>query len=115
VYVSVSPPPNPIQGSLWYDSNNSNLNIWYTDLNGGQWVSVVPYPQDTVTQNGGVFEGPIYAQYLIPNNPAAFVTVGWFNDNLVAYLQDRDYMRAGAGITIDSNGQVVTIDSGLIS
>jgi hypothetical protein len=114
VYVSVSPPPNPIQGSLWYDSNNSFLNIWYTDLNGGQWVSVVPFPEDNIDQNGGVFEGPIYAQYLIPNNPAAFITVGWFQDQLVAYLTGNGYMRAGNGIQLDSNGEVLSIDSGLI-
>ena len=114
VYVSVSPPPNPIQGSLWYDSNNSNLNIWYTDLNGGQWVSVVPYPQDNIDQNGGVFEGAIYAQYEIPNNPAAFVTVAWVQDNLVAYLTQGGYMRSGNGVQLNANGQILSIDSGLL-
>ncbi len=114
VYISVSPPPNPVAGSLWYDSNNSNLNIWYTDLNGSQWVSVVPYPQDTINQNGGVFDGPIYGSYLIPNNPAAFVTVGWVQDNLVAYLTQEGYMKSGNGIQLDVNGQVLSIDSGLI-
>ena len=114
VYVSVSPPPNPIQGSLWYDSNNSYLNIWYTDLNGGAWISVTPFPEDTIDQNGGVFQGPIYSQYLIPNNPAAFITVGWFQDQLVAYLTAEGYMKAGNGIQLDVNGQVLSIDSGLI-
>ena len=114
VYVSVSPPPNPIQGSLWYDSNNSYLNIWYTDLNGGQWISVTPFPEDTIDQNGGVFQGAIYAQYLIPNNPAAFVTVGWVQDNLVAYLNQNGYMQAGNGVQLNSNGQILAIDSGLV-
>jgi hypothetical protein len=114
VYVSVSPPPNPIQGSLWYDSNNSYLNIWYVDLNGGQWISVTPFPEDTIDQNGGVFQGPIYAQYLIPNNPAAFITVGWFQDQLVAYLTQEGYMKAGNGIQLDVNGEILSIDSGLI-
>jgi len=114
VYVSVSPPPNPIQGSLWYDSNNSYLNIYYKDLNGSQWISVVPFPQDTITQQGGVFEGPIYAQYEVPNNPAAFVTVGWVEDNLVAYLNGQGYVRAGNGVQLDSNFQVLSIDSGLL-
>ena len=114
VYVSVSPPPSPVQGSLWYDSNNSFLNIWYTDLNGGQWISVTPFPQDTITQNGGVFEGAIYAQYLIPNNPAAFITVGWFNDHLTAYLSSNGYMRSGNGVTLDINGEILSIDSGLL-
>ena len=114
VYVSVSPPANPIQGSLWYDSSNSNLNIWYEDLNGGQWVSVVPYPMDTITQQGGTFEGAIYAQYLIPNNPAAFITVGWFNDELVGYLTDNGYIQQGNGVTLNPQGQIASIDPGLI-
>jgi hypothetical protein len=114
VYVSVSPPPRPIQGSLWYDSNNSFLNIWYTDLNGGQWISVTPFPVDTITQQGGVFEGAIYAQYEIPNNPAAFITVGWFNDELVGYLTDNGYIQQGNGVTLNPQGQVASIDSGLL-
>ena len=114
VYVSVSPPPKPIQGSLWYDSNNSNLNIWYTDLNGGQWISVVPYPQDNITQMGGVFDGPIYAQYEIPNSPAAFVTVQWVENNLVGYLSENLYTRAGNGVQLNSDGQISALDSGLI-
>jgi hypothetical protein len=114
VYVSVSPPPNPIQGSLWYDSNNSYLNIWYTDLNGGAWISVTPFPEDTIDQNGGVFQGAIYAQYAIPNNPSAFITVGWFNDQLVAYLNQNGYMKAGNGVQLNSDGQILAIDSGLL-
>jgi hypothetical protein len=114
VYVSVSPPPNPVSGSLWYDSTNSNLNIWYTDLNGGQWVSVVPYPQDSITQEGGVFVGEIYAQFEIPNNPAAFITVGWFQDQLAAYLTQNGYMKAGNGVQLNSDGQILSLDSGLL-
>jgi hypothetical protein len=114
VTVSVSPPPNPVQGSLWYDSINAALNIYYTDLSGGQWVSVVPYPQDTITQNGGVFEGPVYAQYEIPNNSAAFATVGWVNGTLTAYLTAGGYMRGGDGVTISPTGEIVSIDSGII-
>jgi len=114
VFVSSSPPPYPFHGSLWYDSNNSFLNIWYVDLNGGAWISVVPFPQDTITQQGGVFEGAIYAQYEIPNNPAAFVTVAWVQDNLVAYLTGEGYMRSGNGVQLDINGEILSIDSGLI-
>ena len=114
VYVSVSPPPNPIQGSLWYDSNNNYLNIWYIDLNGGQWISVTPFPEDTIDQYGGVFEGAIYAQYAVPNNPAAFITVGYFQDQLVAYLTQNGYVKAGNGVTLNSDGQILSLDSGLL-
>ncbi len=110
----MSPPPKPISGSLWYDSNTSNLNIWYVDLNGGQWVSCVPYPQDNINQQGGVFEGSIYAQYEIPNNPAAFITVGWFQDQLTAHLTQNGYMKAGNGVQLNSDGQILSIDSGLV-
>jgi hypothetical protein len=63
---------------------------------------------------GGTFEGPIYAQYEVPNNPAAFVTSSWVQSNLVQYLELQGYMKAGNGINIDSNGQVIGIDSGVI-
>ena len=77
VYVGVSPPPNPIQGSLWYSLLDNSLNVYCVDLNGSQWVAAVPYPMDSITQQGGIFEGAIYSEYEIPNNPAAFVTAGW--------------------------------------
>jgi hypothetical protein len=74
----------------------------------------VPYPQDDIDQNGGVFQGPIYAQYEVPNNSAAFITVGYFQDQLVASLNGQGYMKAGNGIQLDSNFQVISIDSGLL-
>jgi hypothetical protein len=77
-------------------------------------VSVVPYPQDDIDQNGGVFQGPIYLQAEVPNNPAAFVTVGWVNDNLVAYLTQHGYMKAGNGVMLNSDAQILSIDSGLL-
>ena len=68
---------------------------------------------DSITQQGGVFEGAIYAQYAVPNNPAAFVTVGWVQDNLVAYLTGQGYMQAGNGVQLNLNGEILSIDSGL--
>ena len=114
VFVSASPPPNPIQGSLWYNSNTAYLSIYYKDLNGSQWISVTPFPEDTINQQGGVFEGAIYAQYEIPNNPAAFVTSSWVQDNLVQYLELQGYMRAGNGIQISGDGEIIQIDSGVV-
>ena len=114
VYISATPPPNPIPGSLWYNSINATLSVYYKDLNGSQWVAVVPYPEDDIDQNGGVFDGAIYANYLIPNNDSAFVTVGWVNERVVAYLSENGYVRAGNGVTIDSTGLITAIDSGLV-
>ena len=83
--ISSSPPPNPSPGDFWYDAENSNLNMWYVDLDGGQWISVVPYPQERVTTQGGTFEGPILAGYTIPNDPLAFVTVKWIQDYIAEH------------------------------
>jgi hypothetical protein len=58
--------------------------------------------------------GAIYAKYLLPNNDSAFITVGWFNDQLVAYLDQNGYMQAGNGVQLNSDGQILSIDSGLL-
>lgn len=115
VYISVSPPADPVSGSLWYDSNNASLNIYYVDLNGGQWIGVVANPDGTLTTNGGVFQSPIYAQYEIPNNGSAFVTKTWVESLLADYLSQQGYMKAGGGVTIDtSTGYITAIDSSLV-
>jgi hypothetical protein len=115
VYISVSPPGNPVPGSLWFDSNNATLNIYYKDLNGSQWISVVPSAEDAITSYGGVFQGAIYAQYEIPNNAAAFVTKSWVENLLQTYLAEQGYMRSGDGVTIDSNtGRITSISDALI-
>jgi hypothetical protein len=60
--------------------------MWYVDVNGGQWISVVPYPQEMVTTQGGTFEGPILAGYAIPADPLAFVTIQWVQDYISSYV-----------------------------
>ena len=89
--------------------------MYYTDLNGGQWIGVVANPDGTLTTNGGVFQNPIYAQYEVPNNAAAFVTKGWVENLLTTYLSQNGYIKAGDGVTIDSNtGYITAIPSNLI-
>jgi len=83
--ISSSPPQNPSPGDFWYDAENSNLNMWYIDPDGGQWISVVPYPQEMVTTQGGTFEGPILAGYSIPADPLAFVTAQWVQDYIAEH------------------------------
>ena len=84
-YIGSSPPANPEPGNLWWDSGTSNLNIWYEDMGGGQWVSVVPYPVNEITQQGGIFIGPIYGNYEIPDDPLAFVTTEWVENYVESY------------------------------
>lgn len=83
--ISSSPPLNPSPGDFWYDAENSNLNMWYVDTGGGQWISVVPYPQQLVTAEGGTFNGPIFAGYTIPADPLAFVTISWVQEYIATH------------------------------
>jgi hypothetical protein len=53
VTVSPTPPQNPLQGSLWFNSSNGGLYIYYTDSNGSQWVQPVAAP-------GQVYVTPAY-------------------------------------------------------
>ena len=112
IQVSSTPPANPIEGSLWYNNTNSDFNIWYVDLNGGQWVSVVPYPLNTISDQGGIFYGPIYAEYAIPDDPRAFITVGWFEDNLGNYLSTDLLTAKGALITATAPSTPATLTVG---
>jgi len=114
VFISIAPPPNPVPGSLWYDVNNSNLNIYYKDLNGSQWVGVVPFPDNTIDNQGGVFDGAVYLNYTIPNNPLAAINVGYFDSKLKAYLADNFFIKAGNGISTDAAGNITRIDPGLV-
>lgn len=39
VTISTVPPENPLVGSLWWNTNDGNLYVWYQDVDGGdQWV-----------------------------------------------------------------------------
>ena len=112
IRVSSTPPADPVEGDLWYNNTNSDFNIWYEDLDGGQWVSVVPYPLNTISDQGGIFYGPIYAEYPIPNDPRAFITVGWLMDNSGPFLTKDLLTGKGALITATTSGTPATLTLG---
>ena len=42
VTIGVSPPtsPTPVAGDMWWDSDDADLHVYYSDGNSNQWVSV---------------------------------------------------------------------------
>jgi len=40
-FPSDSPPPNPVSGQLWWESDTGLLYVYYTDANSSQWVEVI--------------------------------------------------------------------------
>ena len=49
ITVSDTPPPNPTQGALWWESVNGQMYVFYTDANSSQWVP-------TTNQMGGGYQ-----------------------------------------------------------
>lgn len=37
---SETPPANPVNGQLWWESDSGNLFVWYVDANSSQWVQI---------------------------------------------------------------------------
>ena len=86
VYVSDCPPNNAKQGSLWYQASTGNLWMYYVDIGGGQWVTVMPLPDGVLTESGNwTVTGPAYfsAPILENNQP---VTLGFFLDHTISDL-----------------------------
>lgn len=75
---------------------------------------MVPFPDSYIDQQGGVFDGAVYLNYEIPNNPLAAVTVGYVDNVLQAYLTDNFYLTAGNGVESRLDGNITRIDSGLV-
>lgn len=40
VTASATAPASPVNGSAWFDTNDGTLYVYYTDVNGSQWVEV---------------------------------------------------------------------------
>ena len=73
ISIGVSPPSTPNEGTLWWDSTYGSLNIWYVDVNGGQWVAAstgtvggassgsMTYPGTGVANSTGAAWGTSYS------------------------------------------------------
>lgn len=58
VTVAETPPTTPNQGSLWFNSSNGSLYIYYQDINSNQWVTpIVPAGLLGSGSTGGVNSG----------------------------------------------------------
>lgn len=111
VTVSSSPPEDPSSGDLWFDPDNSNLSIWYNDIDSGQWV-VIPYAGGMMTVDGGTFTGPIYAEYDIPDEPNAFVTAEWVTERVESNVPKSLLSGKGSLITATAAGTPVELQAG---
>jgi hypothetical protein len=74
VYISDSPPSNPLGGDLWYESDTGKLFVYYCDINSNQWVQVGGSSDLSTTDYlplaGGTMSGQINFGALVATNLA---------------------------------------------
>lgn len=72
VVVSISPPTNPVQGTLWFKPTNQTLSLWVDSLSGGSWI--------ILTSNSSQQKPTVFVSSSPPGNP----TQGdlWFQPQL---------------------------------
>ncbi len=79
-FIGIAPPSPAVDGMFWYNPNNGQLYIYYTDVDSAQWVSVSGFSQGaggaatTVTPPDAPLEGQIWFN---PNNGQLYV---WYAD-----------------------------------
>jgi|HubBroStandDraft_6_1064221.scaffolds.fasta_scaffold04343_4 hypothetical protein len=60
ITVSDTPPVNPTQGALWWNSAQGQLYLWYVDPNTAQWVAVTNQMGGAyLPLTGGIMSGPM--------------------------------------------------------
>ena len=86
VTTSDTPPANPNDGDLWWDSQNGRLLVYYEDANSSQWVDASGRGvNNSVTQETGTFSLTVS-----PNCQNAAVSTG-------------NYVKTGNMVTVDFN------------
>jgi hypothetical protein len=109
-FANTSPPPNPIQGQLWYNTNNNTLNICPTDYisNANAWLTLAQSGSSGTTTFGTlVVTGNITA-----NN--ATITNAITADTITVRLATVTSNATIANATI-TTGNVSTLNTQIIS
>ena len=89
-WVGTSPPLNPIDGQLWWDSEGGNLYAYYDDGDSQQWVPAFSY----AAGGSGVVSDGVYIGTTPPANPVHGQM--WWDasgGNLYIYYDDGDSLQ----------------------
>lgn len=102
-YVSDTPPANPVQGTLWIESDTLILWFYYVDVDSSQWVQL----------NGSAAGGPAFANVSdVPPDSPPQGSLWWESDTGIfwIYIDDgnsQQWVQAsgssgGSGVTVES-------------
>ena len=81
VFVGDTPPDEPEQGNLWWDTEDGRLYIYYNDGNTQQWVEASPAGGG----GGEVEEAPVDGQQYARQNAAWSVVQGGSGNTTINY------------------------------
>jgi len=108
VNISATAPSGVVAGALWYNSNNGNMYVYYTDANGSHWVQPTVGDLDTITYTLPSASSSVLGGVIVP----AVGTSGLTNTNGTVGLATASTTQLG-GVKVD--GTTITISNGVIS
>lgn len=103
VFIGQFPPPAPISGDLWWSSTSGKLCLYYTDVDGAQWVSATQIPEVLAT----VSSTQVVASLLEELAPYANITAA-----VAAGVNTGQLFKITGGTTVDAIRAVSSYDSG---
>ena len=103
VFIGQFPPPAPISGDLWWSSTSGKLCLYYTDVDGAQWVSATQIPEVLAT----VSSAQVVAGFLEELAPYANITAA-----VAAGVNTGQLFKITGGTTVDAIRAVSSYDAG---
>lgn len=98
-----SPPANPTDGLIWYDSDSGKSFVYYVDTNSSQWVELNPSWTGGIADDGvttvKILDGAVTTPKVADN---AVTTAKLLDANVTPAKLDRTYVESTAANTVSS-------------
>ncbi len=104
VFIGQFPPPSPIAGDLWWNSSSGKLCLYYSDIDGSQWVSATQIPDVLATVSSSQVVTAFLEELLPYANISAAVGAGLATGQLFRVTGGTEASAIRAVSSYDSEG-----------